>query len=67
MGTPNREPQEYSTNIIGIYLPGSSYSFIFLPYSSGSMFGVHIKVPLFIGFWAQVSGLLSRNLFLEIL
>ena len=23
MGTPNREPQEYSRNIIGIYLPRS--------------------------------------------
>ena len=23
MGTPNREPQEYSRNIIGICLPGS--------------------------------------------
>ena len=27
MGTPNREPQEYSRNIIGIYLSGSFYSY----------------------------------------
>ena len=25
MGTPNREPQEYSRNIIGIYLPQGPY------------------------------------------
>ena len=30
LGTQNREPQEYSWNIIGIYLPGSLYSVIFL-------------------------------------
>ena len=29
MGTPNREPQEYSRKIIGIYLPGSLDSIIF--------------------------------------
>ena len=33
LGTPNREPQEYSRCIIGIYLPGSLYSIIFLLYS----------------------------------
>ena len=33
LGTPNREPQEYSRYIIGIYLPGSLYSIIFLLYS----------------------------------
>ena len=42
MGTPNREPQEYNRNIIGIYLPGSLYSIIFLFYSWGSL--------LFLGF-----------------
>ena len=26
MGTPNREPQESSSNLKGIHLPGSSYS-----------------------------------------
>ena len=44
MGTPNREPQEYSRNIIGIHLPGSLYSIIFLLYSLGSLFGVPITV-----------------------
>ena len=43
LGTPNREPQEYSRNIMGIYLPGSSYSIIFLLYSWGSLFGFPIK------------------------
>ena len=46
MGTSNRQPQEYSRNIIGIYLPGSLYTIIFLLYSWGSLFGVPIKVPL---------------------
>ena len=44
MGTPNREPQEYSRNIIEIHLPGSLYSIIFLPYSLGSLFGVPTAV-----------------------
>ena len=30
LGTPNREPQEYSRKIIGIYLPGSLYSYYIL-------------------------------------
>ena len=46
MGNPNREPQEYSRNIIGICPPGSFYSIIFLLYSWGSLFGVPIKVLL---------------------
>ena len=46
LGTPNREPQEYSRYIIGIYLPGSLYSIIFLLYSWGSRFGVPSRVPL---------------------
>ena len=46
MGTPNREPQENSRNIRGIYLLGSLYSPIFLLYSLGSLFGVPINVPL---------------------
>ena len=46
MGTPHREPQEYSRNIIVIYLQGCSYSIIFLLYSWGSLFGVPIEVPL---------------------
>ena len=50
LGTPNREPQKYSRYIIGIYLPGSSYSIIFLLYSWGSLFGVPSRVPLIIVF-----------------
>ena len=46
LGTPNREPQENSRYIIGIYLPGSLYSIIFLLYSRGSLFGVPSRVPL---------------------
>ena len=46
LGTPNWEPQEYSRYIIGIYLPGSLYSIIFLLYSWGSQFGVPSRVPL---------------------
>ena len=40
LGTPN------SRYIIGIYLPGSLYSIIFLLYSWGSLFGVPSRVPL---------------------
>ena len=46
LGTPNWEPQEYSRYIIGIYLPGSLYTIIFLLYSWGSLFGVPSRVPL---------------------
>ena len=46
LGPPNREPQEYSRYIIGIYLPGSFYSIIFLLYSWGSLSGVPSRVPL---------------------
>ena len=49
MGTPKREPQEYSRNLIGIYLRGSFYSIKFLLYSWGSLFGVPIRVPLIYG------------------
>ena len=47
-GTPNREPQEDSRDVIGIYLPGSSYSVVFLLYSWRSLFGVPIRTLIFI-------------------
>ena len=46
LGTPNRELQEYSRNIIGIYPPGSLYSLLVLLYSWGSLFGVPIRTLL---------------------
>ena len=46
MGTPNREPQEYSRNIIEYKEPGSYIPIIFPLYSWASLFGVPIKVPL---------------------
>ena len=46
MGTPNREPQEYSRNIIEDKDPGRYLPFIFLLCSWGCLFGVPIKVPL---------------------
>ena len=54
LGIPNREPQEYSRNKKGIYLPGSLPSIIFLLYSWGSLFGVPSKggfdkVPMTLG------------------
>ena len=48
LGTPNREPQEYGRYIIGVYLPGSLYSIIFLLYSWGPLFGVPSRFPLFV-------------------
>ena len=50
LGTPNREPQEYSKNIIGICLPGSLHSTIFLLYSWGFLFGVPSEVPVYDAF-----------------
>ena len=46
MGTPNREPQEYSRNLIEYKDPGKYIPIIFLLYSWGSLFGVPIRVPL---------------------
>ena len=56
MGTPNMEPHEYSRNRIGIYLPGTLHSIIFLLYSWGSLFGVPIKVPLALVLGFRVHG-----------
>ena len=47
LGTPNKEPQENDRNVVGIYLPGSLYSTIFLPYSWGSLFGVTMRTLLY--------------------
>ena len=46
LGTPNREPQEYSRNILDYKDPGSYIPIIFLLYSWGSLFGVPNTVPL---------------------
>ena len=46
LGTPNREPQEYSRNIIEYKDPGRYIPTIFLLCSWGSLFGVPIEVPL---------------------
>ena len=43
LGTPNREPQEYSRNITGMYPPGSLFSVIFLLSSWGSLFGFPVQ------------------------
>ena len=49
LGTPNREPQEYSRNITVYKDPGRYIPIIYLLYSWGSQFGVSSRVPLFIG------------------
>ena len=46
LGTPNREPQEYSRNIIEYKDPGRYIPIIYLLYSWGSRFGVPSRVPL---------------------
>ena len=46
MGTPNKEPQEYSRNLMEYKDPGRYIPIIFLLYSWGSLFGVPIRVPL---------------------
>ena len=48
LGTPNREPQEYSRNIMEYEDPGRYIPTIYLLYSWGSRFGVPSKVPLVI-------------------
>ena len=47
LGTPNREPQEYSRNIMGYKDPGRYIPIIYLLYSWGSPFGVPSRVPLY--------------------
>ena len=46
LGTPNREPQEYSRNIMVYKEPGKYIPIIYLLYSWGSQFGVPSRVPL---------------------
>ena len=46
LGTPNREPQEYSRNIMEYEDPGRYIPIIYLLYSWGSLFGVPSRVPL---------------------
>ena len=46
LGTPNREPQEYSKNIMEYKDPGRYIPIIYLLYSWGSRFGVPSRVPL---------------------
>ena len=46
LGTPNREPQEYSRNIMEYKDPGWYIPIIYLLYSWGSRFGVPSRVPL---------------------
>ena len=46
LGTPNREPQEYSRNIMVHKDPGRYIPIIYLLYSWGSQFGVPSRVPL---------------------
>ena len=46
MGTPNREPQEYSRNKIEDKDPGRYIPIIFLLCPCGSLFGVPSKFPL---------------------
>ena len=46
MGTLNREPQEYSRNLMEYKDPGRYIPIIFLLYSWGSLFGVPFRVPL---------------------
>ena len=45
LGTPNREPQEYSRNIMECKEPGRYNSIIYLLCSWGSLFGVPSRVP----------------------
>ena len=47
LGTPNREPQEHSRNIMEYKDPGRYIPIRYLLYSWGSLFGVPRRVPLY--------------------
>ena len=49
LGTPDREPQEYSRNIVEYKDPGRCIPIIYLLYSWSSRFGVPSRVPLLVG------------------
>ena len=49
LGTPNREPQEYSRYIMEYKDPGRYIPIICLLYSWGFRFGVPSRVPLILG------------------
>ena len=51
MGTPKREPQEYSRNTIEHKDPGRYIPIIFLLYSWGSLFGVPVSPFIHSGSW----------------
>ena len=55
LGTPNRETQEYSRNIVEYKDPGRYIPIIFLLYSWGSLFGVPSRVPLGLGLASHAS------------
>ena len=46
LGTPNREPQEYSRNIVEYEDPGRYIPNMYLQYTWGCLFGVPSRVPL---------------------
>ena len=48
LGTPNREPQEYSRNLMEYKDPGRYIPIKYLLYSWGSRFGVPSRVPLMV-------------------
>ena len=63
LGTPTREPQEYSRNIMEYNDPGRYIPIIYLLYSWGSRFGVPSRVPLML-LWphdGQLSNTLTQN------
>ena len=65
MGTPNREPKEYSRNIMEDEDPSRYIPNIFLLYSWVSLFGVPSKVHLpargEVSSWDSISQLVPRS------
>ena len=54
LGTPNREPQEYSRNIMEYKDPGRYIPIIYLLYSWGSRFVVASRFPLLVQPWTWI-------------
>ena len=56
LGTPDREPQEYTRNVMEFKDPGRHIPIKFQLYSWGSLFEVPKNVPLGLGLWDENLG-----------
>ena len=62
MGSPNKEPQEYTRNIEECKDTGRYIPVIFLLYSWGSLSGVQNKIPLNTTCWVPSASIFQIHL-----